>query len=492
MNIIEAIGLGLTNSIWFGLFGYAALKILNALIGEDKPEVRYYLFSSIMFIVLFLTIYTISHLAVNNNYISANGQEYLRINYSSNQSTSNIPVFLQLQFFRQLLISLNEIIIVNISPILIAWITGVLLFSIRYFLAIKNLSNIKSCASTISDSGLDVIINKIRSAVGISLKIKVAESRLVAVPSVIGIFKPIVLLPAGIISSMPAEQIELILAHEFAHIKRLDPLFRFLQSVIEILLFFNPFIWLISKAIDSEREKCCDDSALKVCNNRLALAKALHFIAEYNLQSGIALGFSGKSSGVIPRIKRILKPEINSTGSTTGSASSFAVTIILTLILVTAFPRTSFDNYKNSNNNSVNQANAYRMIKNGDEIINTLENKFGQPESTTDTDPKSMQELKKEIRTNKNESIENAGIVSESLAEKINELLGDESEFENIMDDLEVNIPGIEQFYSPEFSEKLELSKSIVFDHDVNIDDFKELKNQIAEIQKSLEKLKAN
>ncbi len=493
-NMIESFGLGLTYSIWFGLFGYALLKIINGLIGESKSELRYYTASSILFIVLFLTVYTIFDLSMSNNYIAANGQEYIRIRYSDSQNLSGIPAFLRFELFSQALSKLNELVIINTIPILISWLTGIALLSIRYFFALRSLKILRDSASPVCSSQIDIIIDRICSFLGISSKIEVAESRLITVPSVIGILKPIILLPAGMIINMPADQLELILAHEFAHIRRLDPWFKMMQSIIEILLFFNPFVWLISKSIDLEREKCCDDSALKVCDNRLALAKALHFIAEFNLQHSQALGFSGKSSDVLIRVGRILKPDLVKPESAAGSITGFAITTILSLVIIMMSLGTGVGNHAVKNSYSVNQANALGVVRNGDDILNILESKFGDSILLADKNFNSAQKSDKEFHSKVDGILKSSNEVRDDLVVELNKLLGDNSEFKNIMNDLEIDIPEIEKYYSKELLKNFNFSGSFNFDFDadLDLDDMKNLKDQITDLQENIKSLSNN
>lgn len=104
------------------------------------------------------------------------------------------------------------------------------------------------------------------------------------------------------------EQTEAILAHELAHIARKDYLFNILQSVMEVLFYFNPAVWLISNQIRRERENCCDDIAVRVCGNSLNYVKALVSVEEVSQQlPSLALAFSNNKNHLIMRVQRILK-----------------------------------------------------------------------------------------------------------------------------------------------------------------------------------------
>src|SRR5206468_7510728 len=101
------------------------------------------------------------------------------------------------------------------------------------------------------------------------------KSGLVQVPIVIGCLRPVILLPAGTLSGLTPAQLEAILAHELAHVRRHDYLVNAAQCVLETLMFYHPVVWWISHCIREEREHCCDDLVVQVCGDRLAYAKAL-------------------------------------------------------------------------------------------------------------------------------------------------------------------------------------------------------------------------
>ena len=87
--------------------------------------------------------------------------------------------------------------------------------------------------------------------------------------------KPVVLLPAAALSGLSPEQLQAILAHELAHVRRHDYLVNLLQSMVETLLFYHPAMWWVSAQVRAEREHCCDDLAVDVCGDRLVYVTAL-------------------------------------------------------------------------------------------------------------------------------------------------------------------------------------------------------------------------
>src|SRR4030095_13888079 len=105
--------------------------------------------------------------------------------------------------------------------------------------------------------------------------VHVVESIAVEVPTVIGWMRPVILLPVAAVAALTPAQVEAILAHELAHIRRHDYAVNLLQTTAETLLFYHPAVWWISKRIRAEREHCCDDVAVRVCGDAVSYAHAL-------------------------------------------------------------------------------------------------------------------------------------------------------------------------------------------------------------------------
>ena len=141
----------------------------------------------------------------------------------------------------------------------------------------------------------------------ISRPVSLLESALVKVPVVVGALKPVILVPMGMLANLPAEQVESILLHELAHIRRRDYLFNFIQQVVDTLFFFNPALRWISSLVRAERENCCDDIAIRETGSRRRLIEALVSFHEYGQSSGgYALGFAARENQVVRRVKRIV------------------------------------------------------------------------------------------------------------------------------------------------------------------------------------------
>ncbi len=163
----------------------------------------------------------------------------------------------------------------------------------------------------IEKAGIDwrLFTSRLASQFGIKRKVGLYLSRLVESPVTIGFLKPIILLPISVVNNLSTEQVEAIILHELAHIKRHDYLVNLLLSIIEIALFFNPFMQLLSKGIRRERENCCDDWVLQYQYSAASYARALLKIAVNKVSPNASLGMAAidNNRALLTRVKRMIE-----------------------------------------------------------------------------------------------------------------------------------------------------------------------------------------
>jgi bla regulator protein BlaR1 len=152
----------------------------------------------------------------------------------------------------------------------------------------------------------------------------------ISIPLTIGYLKPIIIFPLSLINNLDNNQVEAILMHELSHIKRHDYLLNILQCIMETILCFNPFVWLISKTIRLEREHCCDDMVIDADYNNFTYSKALLAIAQQNSQHyALAMASAGnKKYPLLNRIKRL------NTMETKDSLPKFNLLVIITIAAI--------------------------------------------------------------------------------------------------------------------------------------------------------------
>lgn len=143
---------------------------------------------------------------------------------------------------------------------------------------------------------------------GIKQKVSIFLSEYVTSPLTVGFIKPLILVPVASINNLTTAQLEAVLLHELAHIKRFDYLFNIILSVVETALFFNPFTQLISKSIKGERENCCDDYVLQFKYSPSLYAEALLQVAYLSKQTPASLTMNAvkKNGDLLSRVKRMI------------------------------------------------------------------------------------------------------------------------------------------------------------------------------------------
>ncbi|MDP6794387.1 MAG: M56 family metallopeptidase [Verrucomicrobiota bacterium] len=149
------------------------------------------------------------------------------------------------------------------------------------------------------------IFDELKAQMGISKTVKILKSGLAQTPMVVGWISPVVLVPAAAFASLSSEQMRMILAHELMHIRRYDHWVNQLQTLVEIILFFHPAVWWLSRQMRIEREYCCDDASLQVVPKPKVLAETLAQLELMRISSPTnSLAANGGS--LMDRITRIL------------------------------------------------------------------------------------------------------------------------------------------------------------------------------------------
>ena len=156
---------------------------------------------------------------------------------------------------------------------------------------------------------------------GVTTPVRLLVSGRVTTPVVLGVFKSVILLPASALTGLSPAQLELVLAHELAHVKRRDYLVNLLQNLLETLLFYHPAVWWVSGVVRQEREVCCDDLVTSLGGDRLVYAQALTRLERR--RAGLALGAS--DGALLRRVKRLLGVEV-------AAAPAAGWTLLLTVV----------------------------------------------------------------------------------------------------------------------------------------------------------------
>jgi beta-lactamase regulating signal transducer with metallopeptidase domain len=175
-------------------------------------------------------------------------------------------------------------------------------------------------------------------ALGIRQAVSLLESAIIKVPLVIGYLKSVVLVPVGLINSLEPEQVEAILLHELAHIRRKDYIVNILQTVLETLFFFNPAVLWLSWLIRTERENCCDDVVIAHTHNEVGYMRALVRFEEYRNNLPLhAIALTGTRGNMLDRLERILAGKNRPLGKLELTVLGFI--LVLSIVFIAASPR---------------------------------------------------------------------------------------------------------------------------------------------------------
>ena len=198
----------------------------------------------------------------------------------------------------------------NYAPLLgIFWCIGFMLLAVRYSVALAMTHRLRSRGLSPAPADWN---NRFRTLVlnaGIFRRVTLHISKNVSGPMTLGFFRPVVLVPASFFSGLPACQIEAILLHEIAHIRRHDYLINLIQTAIKTILFYHPAIHYISKCVDDDREQACDDFAIRYTKDPASLAKGLAALRLHLTPQNFALAATDKRKPLLRRLTRLLAPE---------------------------------------------------------------------------------------------------------------------------------------------------------------------------------------
>lgn len=212
------------------------------------------------------------------------------------------------------------------------------------------------------EAGLLAHFRQLCQRAGIRRDVLLRLSARVQVPVMLGYLKPVVLLPVSLATRLDMQQMEAILMHELAHIKRNDYFWNILQMVLETLLFFNPVVWWLSAAIREEREHCCDDYVLQHTGQSLPYARALLALEEFR-SAGYAPALSAlgqKKQPLLNRIKRFtaMNPQKKSGQRTLAIVAVLVLAGVMTCF-VTAFGQNKKEKSKEKNTTAKTYSKSY-------------------------------------------------------------------------------------------------------------------------------------
>lgn len=306
LPIMQTLGWALFYSLWQGTLMTILLVGLLKLLPNNLANVRYTVSCVVLLLMLLLPIGTALNAKMSQpsqNEIESVLSAPVGLSSSNTISIDDAASRLQLWQHR-----LKRQIEPLLPWLILAWLIGVSVLSARLvggWVQVRQLSRTKtSRVSHIWQAKTTELARRMR----VSVPVRLLESTLVQVPAVVGRLRPVILLPATALTGVPAQQLEAIILHELAHIRRHDYLVNLLQTVVETLLFYHPAVWWVSRQIRVEREHACDDLAVSVCGDKLTYARALTSVEHLRKLTTPQLSMAVSGGEFLSRIRRLVEP----------------------------------------------------------------------------------------------------------------------------------------------------------------------------------------
>ncbi|MCA1592051.1 MAG: polysaccharide deacetylase family protein [Acidobacteria bacterium] len=192
--------------------------------------------------------------------------------------------------------------------LVVVWLCGVALLLLRFAAGCVGVRRLRRSARPLAGQCRETLL-RLSGRLRVSRPVRLCESALVEVPTVIGWLRPMLLIPASALTGLSPLQLEALLAHELAHVRRYDYLVNLLQTTVETLLFYHPAVWWLSRRVRAEREHACDDIAVAATGDVLIYARALAALETLRQRRGHtpALALAANGGSLMRRIQRLVK-----------------------------------------------------------------------------------------------------------------------------------------------------------------------------------------
>jgi bla regulator protein blaR1 len=309
-NISQVLGITILHSLWQGLLLYAVIRLLLIGFPAISAAKKYNLLYTALLAMGVWFAYTFFMEAKLYNWTAPVAQ-YFTSQVDITTYNTPVPTITQ-QVEQPFYYNYKQLIKTYLPYISVLYLLSVVINLVRLAMGWQSIRKIRKQATAAHT--WQPLTDKLAERAGILKHVQISFSNLIDVPCAFGYIKPILLLPVSISTQLSAEEIEVIILHELAHIKNNDYILNLIQQIIALLLFLNPFAQLVSKMIDLERENRCDDTVLQI-GDPLTYAGALVKLEktrQSNLQ--LAMAATGKKYHLFARIQRIMgeeKPAVN-------------------------------------------------------------------------------------------------------------------------------------------------------------------------------------
>ncbi|MHC4098953.1 MAG: M56 family metallopeptidase [Planctomycetota bacterium] len=315
-EVVQKLGWTLLHSLWQGGIVVLLLAVLLRVLQKTSANVRYVISCLGLAVIVLLpvvTFYVIPAPALTSDMESVPGSPAPVIGQLPEVYEADLPLqrateYIQMSpavSWRQ---RAKNLYTSALPGIVLGWFIGVLALSLWHLGGWAHLQRLKRKKINQVDASLKDKLDNLAERLKVTRPVKLMKSALVQIPTVVGCLRPVILLPASALTGLSSGQLEAVLAHELAHIRRYDYLVNMLQTVVEIVGFYHPAVWWISHKMRIERENCCDDLAVSLCGDKVGYARALTSMEEIRLAQG-ELVIAASGGNLFTRISRLVGNE---------------------------------------------------------------------------------------------------------------------------------------------------------------------------------------
>lgn len=303
LPIHQSLGFSLLHFVWQGSIVGILLFILLCVL--HKPQQRYLVSCLALLTLALLPVVTFANLyeAPQQNTVPIQNNEVAEKPASPRQDFIEPAIPAPQPVTTEYILKQSRLTI-YLPWFVLVWFVGALIFSGKLLLSFVALQRFRTKGVKLAEQSLQLKLLDFSRRLNIKQKITLLESKLVPVPVVLGWLRPVILLPTSAITGLAPKQLEMLLAHELAHVMRRDYLVNILQSVLESLLFYHPVVWWVSGQIRREREYCCDDIAVSLTGDSRSYAQTLLSLAEMR----VSLAPAASGGVLFTRVSRLLQP----------------------------------------------------------------------------------------------------------------------------------------------------------------------------------------
>jgi bla regulator protein BlaR1 len=306
-EMLRALCFTLVHSLWQGLLAAAVAGLIIIGTKNTSALLRYNLLCVVL-LLFFITSGITFYRQINQHTTQViNNTPVLVIDANtlpSNSATNALPANKETSLIDILTAGLNK----YAALVVLVWAIFFVAKCMKLFTGLIYIHRIRNYKTFAPGKYWDNQLIALCATIGIQKPVRLLQSGAVTVPVAIGIFKPLILLPLGLLSQLPPDQVETILLHELAHIRRKDYLVNILQSCAETIFFFNPALLWISSLIREEREACCDDIVMAKATHKNSYLNALVSFQEFSHPSN-AMALGASKMYLLKRVQRLLTRE---------------------------------------------------------------------------------------------------------------------------------------------------------------------------------------